>query len=197
MKGVLQLTVEVDYSKIIKKENLEALYDFTGIKDEQELIKVHLSNLGKEIEGVVRNLPHTVYNLQGNVMLDNEEEMENIQKYHKVEEDRDTQEESKSVSSASEDALMYSELLDAKLNHVSTNLGIPVEIKVNEAMYKLITEKYLKDNNEADIESDFDTYMGFPMTIDAMEEHFLIKYKSYTSNEMKYVSHVDEKVNTL
>lgn len=65
MKGVITLTVEVDYTEMLKEENISVLEGFTGLKTSEDLRNHHLSTISGKIANAVEGIPFTGYNLEG------------------------------------------------------------------------------------------------------------------------------------
>ncbi|MGR5954340.1 hypothetical protein ACT7DP_30750 [Bacillus paranthracis] len=78
MKGVIQITVEVDYSQMITEDKLEALHAYTGKSTEEALRQHHFEQLCKSIVGTVDNRPFTRFDIQGSFVPNEIPQEENI-----------------------------------------------------------------------------------------------------------------------
>lgn len=187
MEGLLQLTVLVDYDEMINDDNLEAICGFTGAKNKDEAIGIHLSQLGDKLTGLVKDLPMVKFNLKGN-LIPKEGEQEVMTQADHLEEDV-TEEDSRELEPPTivhdREELPKSPLdqLEEAIQDVSMDLGIPQSIKVN---YSLMGEILKVDKGLGIVKSkgSINKFQGFDLTEDSMDELFIIKYKSYEDGSM-------------
>lgn len=171
LKGILQLVVEVDYDEMIKEESLDALQLFTGVKGKEDIMRHHMANLGQKLNDVLKELPLVTYNINGDFIEGTEKNILPI-----VEEVIEEESEVVNVE-------RNLELLEDALQSVSITFGIPQSIIVNDEMHQTMK---LHNNGE----DNFNTYTGFPVRHEAMEELFIIEYKNYVDNEISTYSSI-------
>lgn len=87
------------------------------------------------------------------------------------------------------DSISPVELLDEDIEEVSMTLGMPQLIKINDTMKEALENNFGQHLNHADTNNGVLTaYKGFPVATEAMEELYIIEYKTYTGNEVKTYS---------
>jgi hypothetical protein len=183
VKGVLQLVVEIDYAKMIEEKNLEALYTFTGKKEVNEIIQFHMNNLGEQLTKVVKDLPLVQYDLTGQIVQTEEPryEVEEVPQEATPIEDAIDEE----VIAEHPSELDLTRVLDEILEDVSVNKGLPVSIMVSGRVMEAIIDRVGKSLNKEDEARVVESYNGFPIEVEGMEEDFIISFKEYGSNEIK------------
>ncbi len=225
-KGLIELKIEIDYDLMVTPEKLETLHGFTGEKDPDKLMTMHMKNLAEKIEGVLKELPLMRYDMKGDFISlediermtqtqqsvsDGIEEVHNVpevvEEVHYVEESSDhesevidvpveeavaeeesyilsSDEDEEAVALSDEDAVKYMEWLDASLEKTSMENGMPVGIKVSDLMHRAMRHSAPLEKCETE-DCVVKHYNGFPVTIEGMEELFVIDYKSYTTNQVE------------
>lgn len=186
MKGVVRLTVVVDYEKMLKAENIKAIQDFTGAETEEEMMKLHMGQLSESIVSIVQK-PLMEYELDGKFVDDKQvqQQAQTPTEWTPTEEDYEVVEEREVENiQASEENMSLVEKLDDDLEHVSVELGIPKSIRINGEMLKAIQfhANYLeKSKTENGV---LTKYKGFPVDVEGMEEKYHIIYQEYNGQVM-------------
>ncbi|PEA25872.1 hypothetical protein CN984_11900 [Bacillus cereus] len=198
MKGVIQLTVEVDYNQMITEDKLEALHAYTGKSTEDALRQHHFEQLCKGIVATVENRPFTQFDIQGS-FVPNEIPQEDI-----VVEDKDdtgtkidievVQEHINKMNESSRENKAI-ELLDEDIEKISMTRGMPTQIKVNEVMKHALENKIGVSVNSATENRLVESYQGFPVAVEGMEELYIIEYKEYVTSEIQQKHRTAEELN--
>ncbi|WP_151035764.1 hypothetical protein [Bacillus wiedmannii] len=200
MKGLIQLTVEVDYDQMITEDKLEALHAYTGKDTEEALRQHHFEQLCKSVVSVVDNRPFTRFDIHGSFVPNEIPQEEDVKE--EVEEMQipapapfmGSDEEWKELVEAnrSEKAINH---LDEDIEMISLKKGMPTQIKVNDAMkYALENKTGVLVNSDTE-NSLIKSYNGFPVVVEGMEELYIIEYKEYTSSEVKQYHRTAEELN--
>ncbi|WP_168898321.1 hypothetical protein [Bacillus sp. ISTL8] len=196
MKGVVRLTVVVDYEKMLKAENLKGIQDFTGVETEEEMMKLHMSQLSESIVSIVQK-PLMEYELDGKFVDDKQVQQQAPAEWTPSEEDYKTVEHE--VENIQEMAEPDDEFLEKNLSlvkkfeddieHVSTELGIPKSIRINGEMLQAIQSSldYLTKSQTEN--GALTRYNGFPVTVEGMEEKYHIIYQEYNGQVMGTYTH--------
>ncbi|MCC3687449.1 hypothetical protein LLR47_19795 [Bacillus cereus] len=202
MKGVIQITVEVDYSQMITEDKLEALHAYTGKSTEEALRQHHFEQLCKSIVGTVDNRPFTRFDIQGSFVPNEIPQEENIVAEEKeVEEEMqpspfmgsDEEREELVEKNRSEKAINR---LDEDIEMISLERGMPTQIKVNDAIKHALENKTsILVNSDTEDSFLITSYRGFPVAVEGMEELYIIEYKEYTSSEVKQYHRTAEEIN--
>ncbi|MCM0006187.1 hypothetical protein [Bacillus paranthracis] len=201
MKGVIQLTVEVDYNQMITEDKLEALHAYTGKSTEESLRQHHFEQLCKGIVATVDNRPFTRFDIHGSFVPNEIPQEEDVKE--EVEEMQipapapfmGSDEEWKELveKNRSEQAI---ELLDEDIEMISLERGMPTQIKVNDAMKNALENKTgILVNSDTEDSFLITSYRGFPVAVEGMEELYIIEYKEYTSSEVKQYHRTAEELN--
>ncbi|MDX6046700.1 hypothetical protein [Bacillus paranthracis] len=199
MKGVIQLTVEVDYNQMITEDKLEALHAYTGKSTEESLRQHHFEQLCKGIVATVDNRPFTRFDIQGSFVPNEIPQEENI-----VAEEKEVEEEKIDIKVAQEHIEKMGEAsraewaiehLDKDIESISLTKGIPTLIKVNEAMKHALENKTGVLVNSEKENSLIASYQGFPVAIEGMEELYIIEYKEYITSETQQYHRTAEELN--
>ncbi|HHB2481399.1 TPA: hypothetical protein ACORDH_002850 [Bacillus cereus] len=195
MKGIVRLTVVVDYGKMLKAENLKGIQDFTGVKTEEEMMKLHMSQLSESIVSIVQK-PLMEYELDGKFVDDKQVQQQAPTEWTPAEEDYEVvSHETENVQMPVEAVASYRENLyllekfEEDIEHVSTELGIPKSIRINGEMLQAIQSgaDYLtKSQTENGV---LTRYNGFPVTVEGMEEKYHIIYQEYNGQVMGTYTH--------
>lgn len=200
----MTVNIEIDYETMLAEANQGGIYLFSGAKNIDEMVKLHMDKLGKEVASVLEDKPLVVYNLEGKLVTTPVEPVEPVEE---AEEDIDylpedihpepVEEEVEVVEAEIVDPIdapvNYNEgykhdtfthdmiigVLDADLDRVSMDLGIPQKIKVNGEMMSSISHESRNDPQPVTV------YRGFPIEVEGMEEPYIIVYKTYTGSEIK------------
>ncbi|MGH0831260.1 hypothetical protein ACQVTX_23580 [Bacillus pretiosus] len=189
MKGVIQLTVEIDYNQMITEDKLEALHAYTGKSTEESLRQHHFEQLCKGIVATVENRPFTQFDIQGSFLPNAIPQEENI-----VAEEKDDAGEKIDIEVAQEHISKMNESsrenkaienLDKDIERISMTRGMPIQIKVNEAMKHALENKIGVSVNSNTENSLVESYQGFPVTTEGMEELYIIEYKEYITSEVQ------------
>ena len=200
MKGAIQLIVEVDYDKIITKDTIDGLYKFTGVDNGEGLIKYHMDMLSENIAKVVKDLPHTVYQIQGK-LIPNEAEKKILEERQKQQqqtqpepepepEPEPNQEPEQSNGEAQnpsdvENVSPIVEKIVEELDNVAMEHGNPQKIKIStKHEYEIVSAKEQDSNDNARKV----TISGFDVEFVPMEESFIIEYKTYSDGTVKQLS---------
>lgn len=181
MKGVLTLNIEVDYATMLSENNLGAIYMFTGAKTVEEMVQVHMNDMVEKVQGSLGKSPLIKVDFEGKLIRDEVQPTEENTQPEASQEELPSEEVTASDDTANEaEVLPYPpeelEKLNSAFEHVSLELGIPQRVKVNGAVMNL-----LKEFNEPT-----DEYKGAPLSEEGMEDSFIIVYKSYGSNDIKF-----------
>lgn len=200
MKGLIQLTVEVDYNQMITEDKLEALHAYTGKTTEEALRQHHFEQLCKGIVATVDNRPFTRFDIQGSFVPNEIPQEEDVKE--EVEEMQipapapfmGSDEEWKELVEAnrSEKAINH---LDEDIEKLSMEWGMPTTIKVNEFMKNALENKIGILLDSATENGLITSYNGFPVAVEGMEELYIIEYKEYTSNEVRQHHRTAEELN--
>ncbi|MCP1324325.1 hypothetical protein [Bacillus sp. S0628] len=197
MKGVVRLTVVVDYEEMLKVENLKAIQDFTGAETEEEMMKLHMNQLSKSIVSIVQK-PLMEYELDGKFVDDKamvQKQPESVEwapsedDYEVVEHEvANIQEPVDASASYEENASLVKDFED-DIEHVSTELGIPKSIRINGEMLQAIQSSidYLTKSQTEN--GTLTRYNGFPVTVEGMEEKYQIVYQEYNGQVMETYTH--------
>lgn len=189
MKGLIQLTVEVDYDQMITEDKLEALHAYTGKDTEEDLRQHHFEQLCKSVVSVVDNRPFTRFDIHGSFVPNEIPQEENI-----VAEEKDDAGTKIDIEVAKEhiDKMNESsrenkaiENLDKDIERISMTRGMPIQIKVNEVMKHALENKIGVSVNSNTENSLVESYQGFPVTTEGMEELYIIEYKEYITSEIE------------
>lgn len=174
-KGLLTLQIEIDYDQMVSEDKVEALTGFTGAKSADEIMQVHMNQLGEKLDSVVKDLPLMRYEITGKFvdMVDNVPAVESVEEG--VVDEMPMIEE----PVVSETKVDYIKLLNDDLFLVSTEKGFPQEILVNGEMNELLLK-----NSGLTLNDIVKKYNGFPIRVEAMEEMYSIKYKDYNKHEV-------------
>ncbi|MGE6347930.1 hypothetical protein ACQKIY_25350 [Bacillus mycoides] len=195
MKGVVRLTVVVNYEEMLKAENVKAIKDFTGVETEEEMMKLHMNQLSKSIVSIVQK-PLMEYELDGKFIEDKQVQQQAPTEWTPSEEDYEVVEhETENIQMPVEAVVSYRENLslvkdfEDDIEHVSTELGIPKSIRINGEMLQAIqsgTDYLAKSQTE---NGALTRYNGFPVTIEGMEEKYHIIYQEYNGQVMGTYTH--------
>jgi len=208
MKGVVRLTVVVDYEKMLKAENIKAIQDFTGAETEEEMMKLHMSQLSESIVSIVQK-PLMEYELDGKFVDDKPVQQQSPKEWTPSEEDyKVVEHEAENVQIPVEVAKEFREKMNMTtekgiyeenlslvkdfeddIEHVSTELGIPKSIRINGEMLQAIQSgvDYLAKSQTEN--GTLTRYNGFPVTIEGMEEKYHIIYQEYNGQVMGAYTH--------
>ncbi|HDR7066952.1 TPA: hypothetical protein QCW42_004058 [Bacillus cereus] len=208
MKGVVRLTVVVDYEKMLKAENIKAIQDFTGAETEEEMMKLHMSQLSESIVSIVQK-PLMEYELDGKFVDDKPVQQQSPKEWTPSEEDyKVVEHEAENVQIPVEVAKEFREKMNMTtekgiyeenlslvkdfeddIEHVSTELGIPKSIRINGEMLQAIQSgvDYLAKSQTEN--GTLTRYNGFPVTIEGMEEKYHIIYQEYNGQVMGTYTH--------
>jgi hypothetical protein len=180
-KGLMQLTIEIDYDEMLTEENLKGIQAFTGKKDADEIMQLHMSDLGKKLVEVVKDMPLLRYQLEGRFVPVNQQS-EATPQQEQVQ--AEVGEEVKGEQDI--DLVAY---LDQDLETVSIEHGIPQLIKINDKMKEALESHAEYLSNSETKNSHISKYKGFDVVVEGMEEHYEIVYKPYNnSNETRSFS---------
>lgn len=196
MKGVVRLTVVVDYEKMLKAENLKAIQDFTGAETEEEMMKLHMSRLSESIVSIVQK-PLMEYELDGKFVDDKQVQQQAPAEWTPSEEDyKVVEHEVENVQEMDEPDVEFLEKnlslvkeFEDDIERVSTELGIPKSIRINGDMLQAIQSgiDYLtKSQTENGV---LTRYNGFPVEVQGMEEKYQILYQEYNSQTIGVYTH--------
>ncbi|EOO44186.1 hypothetical protein [Bacillus cereus] len=196
MKGVVRLTVVIDYEKMLKAENLKAIQDFTGAETEEEMMKLHMSQLSESIVSIVQK-PLMEYELDGKFIDDNHVQQQAPTEWTPSEEDyKSVEHEVENVQEIAEPDVEFLEKnlslvkeFEDDIERVSTELGIPKSIRINGDMLQAIQSDidYLtKSQTENGV---LTRYNGFPVEVQGMEEKYQILYQEYNSQTIGVYTH--------
>lgn len=199
MKGLIQLTVEVDYNQMITEDKLEALHAYTGKSTEESLRQHHFEQLCKDIVATVDNRPFTRFDIQGSFVPNEIPQEENI-----VAEEKEIEGEKIDIEVVQEHINKMNESsrenkaienLDKDIERISMTRGMPIQIKVNEVMKNALENKIGISVNSNTENSLVESYQGFPVTTEGMEELYIIEYKEYITSEVQHYHKTAEELN--
>lgn len=201
LKGVIAINIEVDYETMFGNGNADVIHAFTGASTIEDMVKIHMNKLSEELGNVLNNKPLLRYNLDGKLIQNNPVEPkeeatpiveEALPELEKVQVDDlpfnegaegfvDAEFVEIDKGDSGQDAHLVS-VLDADINHVSMQLGIPQKIKISQLMSDRIIAIHGEENSRGE---NVTSYRGFPVEIEGMEESYIITYKAYDSSEIK------------
>lgn len=183
-KGIMTVTIEINYDEMFKEENLDAIRNFVGLQSAtvDDLIRIHMNSLGDRITNIVHDMPLIKYNINGelgDIITEQKTASEDADESN-TEWKTERVEEKKSDNN-------YDELvkkLEQSLEYVGIKLGVPEKIRVNMDMRKAIETS---DNleNKATENNVVKKFMGFEVVDEGMEEPYLIDYKPYDGGDTK------------
>lgn len=197
MKGLVQLTVEVDYDQMITEDKLEALHAYTGKSTEEALRQHHFEQLCKSVVSAVDNRPFTRFDIQGSFVPNEIPKVENIVEKEDVGTEIDievAQEYVDKISEASRGNKAI-ERLDEDIENISMTRGMPTVIKVNEVMKNALENKIGILLDSATENGLITSYNGFPVAVEGMEELYIIEYKEYITSEIQQKHRTAEELN--
>lgn len=191
MKAVMKLVINIDYDKLLPDDKIEALEKFMRIKGKDKLIEHHMNQIGQVLENYVKNIPDTTYQIAGDLIPEEKApDIPAVPVAPIVPYDNSEQ-----IIEVPDNII---DLLDEKIYAVSLELGTPKIIYINHQMNEYLKEEII--HSKVDIESknsDITKFMGFDVRIEAMEDLFIIEYKSYKDGAIsKYFIDDDDKKNT-
>lgn len=174
MKGVMTVNIEIDYNTMLQQEGLQNLLLFTGAQDTNELVKIHMESLTRDLLEVINKKPLVGAEISGNLV-----QQEVLDAVVREEESNDPQVEEAIVGEVIDVPNAYNTLLQ-DLNDVSVNKGIPTKVRMSSVMMRIMSQ--------AEGVNAISQVSGFPVELEAMEELYIIQYKDYQSNEIKHSS---------
>lgn len=203
LKGVMTVNIEIDYATMLAEGNQGAIYMFSGAQTIEQMVKLHMDNLGLEIAELLKAKPLVAYSLEGKLIQpapqaieepvseevvaetypeDEEAEAFEVDMDDQVEVPEDVEvveaEIAPSESMPVEDIeseVDLEEKLNDDIDHVSMDLGIPQVIKMNAEFAEALGAK----------KGQVATYQGFPVEQEGMDVPYLIVYKAYKGSGIK------------
>lgn len=174
MKGVMTVNIEIDYNTMLQQEGLQNLLLFTGAQDTNELVKIHMESLTRDLLEVINKKPLVGAEISGKLV-----EHEILDAVVREEESNDSQSEEAIVGEVIDVPNIY-DTLQQDLRDISVNKGMPTKIRMNLAMMRVMSQ--------SEGVNAVSQVNGFPVELEAMEELYAIEYKDYQSNEIKHAS---------
>ncbi len=194
LKGKLTLEIDIDYATMLQKENLGAINLFTGERDVEGMVKVHMDRLTALITEPVKNMPLMSYRVDGKLITDRPEETLDPSEAEEVtgvdDEIEERESDAKGSPEVSEESDMEEEeylfkRLDEAVEHVSLNLGIIKRIKVSPSTMDKLEKRFVEEK-EGSNQIDMCKYQGFDLEVEGMEENFMIVYKEYSGGKFNH-----------
>lgn len=196
LKGKLTLEIDIDYATMLQKENLGAINLFTGERDVEGMVKVHMDRLTALITEPVKNMPLMSYSVNGKLVADKPEEAldpseaEEITGVDDEIEEKESETEAERSPEVGEESDMAEEeylfkRLDEAVEHVSLNLGIIKRIKVSPSTMDKLEKRFVEEK-EGSNQIDMCKYQGFDLEVEGMEENFMIVYKEYSGGNFNH-----------
>ncbi|MCY9056143.1 hypothetical protein MOE90_21120 [Bacillus spizizenii] len=194
MKGKLTLEIDIDYATMLQKENLGAINLFTGERDVEGMVKVHMDRLTALITEPVKNMPLMRYRVDGKLITDRPEETLDPSEAEEITGVDDEIEERESDAEGSPEVSEESDMeeeeylfkrLDEAVEHVSLNLGIIKRIKVSPSTMDKLEKRFVEEK-EGSNQTDMCKYQGFDLEVEGMEENFMIVYKEYSGGKFNH-----------
>ncbi|MCY8228782.1 hypothetical protein MOC30_14425 [Bacillus spizizenii] len=194
MKGKLTLEIDIDYATMLQKENLGAINLFTGERDVEGMVKVHMDRLTALITEPVKNMPLMSYRVDGKLITDRPEETLDPSEAEEITGVDDEIEERESDAEGSPEVSEESDMeeeeylfkrLDEAVEHVSLNLGIIKRIKVSPSTMDKLEKRFVEEK-EGSNQIDMCKYQGFDLEVEGMEENFMIVYKEYSGGKFNH-----------
>lgn len=194
LKGKLTLEIDIDYATILQKENLGAINLFTGERDVEGMVKVHMDRLTALITEPVKNMPLMSYRVDGKLITDRPEETLDPSEAEEITGVDDEIEERESDAEGSPEVSEESDMeeeeylfkrLDEAVEHVSLNLGIIKRIKVSPSTMDKLEKRFVEEK-EGSNQIDMCKYQGFDLEVEGMEENFMIVYKEYSGGKFNH-----------
>ncbi|MCY7911186.1 hypothetical protein MOB65_20230 [Bacillus inaquosorum] len=196
MKGIIDLKVQIDYENMLSQDKLDAIGGFAGTSDREELANIHLQSIANELTSKLGGKPYVKYDIKGSItpeeeitgqeeelqsdspsqtdsdnILDNDMDLEKLKSLHEHDQSNNNY-----LDPIAE--------LDKILSEVSATKGIPVLIRMNDEMIELIKDRQgMKEVTTKN--SVIETYMGFKVKLEGMEELFMVDYKDYHDRQIK------------
>jgi hypothetical protein len=200
IKGVIQMTVVVDYGELLKDENIKGVQAFTGKKAPQDVMNVHLKQVLNSISDPLRDNPFIKFNAEGKVIDEKDIqqkqeqpqpkknssapiENQNGNSGEKVEEEivesptepPISDGEFKEDVDAEEGIESLDSVLASALVKVASSLGIPNAIKMPLSTIRTLTAELDGGAGSTTLEK----YKGIDVIQEGMAEKFTISYVSY------------------
>lgn len=194
LKGKLTLEIDIDYATMLQKENLGAINLFTGERDVEGMVKVHMDRLTALITEPVKNMPLMSYRVDGKLITDRPEETLDPSEAEEITGVDDEIEERESDAEGSPEVSEESDMeeeeylfkrLDEAVEHVSLNLGIIKRIKVSPSTMDKLEKRFVEEK-EGSNQIDMCKYQGFDLEVEGMEENFMIVYKEYSGGKFNH-----------
>lgn len=194
MRGKLTLEIDIDYATMLQKENLGAINLFTGERDIEGMVKVHMDRLTALITEPVKNMPLMSYRIDGKLITDRPEDTLDPSEAEEITGVDDEIEERESDAEGSPEVSEESDMeeeeylfkrLDEAVEHVSLNLGIIKRIKVSPSTMDKLEKRFVEEK-EGSNQIDMCKYQGFDLEVEGMEENFMIVYKEYSGGKFNH-----------
>ncbi|KDN91169.1 hypothetical protein MF621_004063 (plasmid) [Bacillus velezensis] len=197
MKGIIDLKVQIDYESMLSGSKADAIGGFAGTSDREELANLHLKSIASEMTSGLRDKPYIKYDIKGSIIpkeeiadqvkksqgdsslpetgedniLNNDMDLEKLRSLH---------DHNKLINNSPIDPVAK---LNETLSEISKDKGIPVVIRMNDEMIGLLKDLEMKEITTKN--SIIETYNGFKVELEGMEELFMVDFKDYHDNEIK------------
>lgn len=179
MKGLIKLSVEIDYEKMLSEERIESIQGFMGIEGKNELIEAHMSMLANKLSNIVNSKPYISSEMTGDVVKKESETKsdDDLATWGEVVDKIEDGVENRLYSDKAE--LVYKSLKEA-IDGITMERGVVKLITFNEEMGEIL--KKSKDIFPSDSKK-ITNIMGYESRFEASEELAIIHYKNYNTGE--------------
>ncbi|MED1125591.1 hypothetical protein [Bacillus atrophaeus] len=196
MKGIIDLKVQIDYKNMLSGDKAGVIGGFAGTSDREELANIHLQSIASEITSKLGGKPFVKYDIKGSIIpeediVDQEEELQSDSPSPEMDSDSilDNDMDLEKLKSLHEHDKLSNDSpidpitkLDETLSEISKDKGIPVLIRMNDEMIELVKRQGGKEVTTKN--SIIETYNGFNVELEGMEELFMVDYKDYHDNQI-------------
>lgn len=184
MKGLIKLSVEIDYEKMLSEEHIESIQGFMGIEEKKELIQAHMSMLANKLLNIVNSKPYISSEMTGDV-VEKESETKSDDDIATGGEVVDKIEDGVENQLYSDNAETIYNALKEAIDVVTMERGVIKLITFNDEMGEIL--KKSKDIFPSDAKK-ISNIMGYEARNEASEELAIINYRNYNTGERETLS---------
>lgn len=153
MKAIINIAVEIDYSKLIdSEESLNTLKKFLNISDEKVIAKVYMDNFAKSVIESHLTEGHINYNVTGDIVevpeeteeeLDLPDDTEESESVEEVDSPQNYEFNSEGLTIGAQDV---SSFLQEYIAEMDAKYGEPMKIYISESNHKLLVSEFGGEN---------------------------------------------------